>query len=65
MLMRIVGIILIFIVLGLDISFAETDYIAEFQTKHPYLFVSTLILLPVGWLFFCTLTGLDSELWKN
>ena len=60
--MRRVGFILILLMLGIDISFAETDYIADFQKNHPYLFVTTLVLLPVGWLFLCGLTGLDSQI---
>lgn len=61
--MRRVGFILILLMLGIDLSFAEEiDYIANFQKNHPYLFVTTLVLLPVGWLFFCGLTGLDSQI---
>jgi hypothetical protein len=64
--------LLLLLIVGIDISFAsieedeaylwEYDRIAEFQKNHPYIFVTGLVLLPIGWIIFCNWTGLDSQL---
>jgi len=63
-LFRRVGLIVILLILGIDISFAEwtnEPYNNNWMIKHPFLYTGALILLPVGWLFFCQIMGLGLE----
>ena len=60
---RRIGLLVMLLILGIDLSFAEeTDIISNFQDKHPYLFIATLLALPFAWLYFCHITGVDQDI---
>jgi len=63
-LIRRVGLIIILLILGIDVTFAEWSgepWNNNWMIKHPYIYTGTLLLLPVGWLFFCSIIGIGLE----
>lgn len=63
-LIRRVGLIIILLILGIDVTFAEWSgepYNNTWMVKHPYLYAGTLLLLPIGWIVFCHAVGIGLE----